>query len=171
MLAPTPSHESATPARNALTADEIVARLELAGRTLLALPRTGYSTKLVQSGMEWVREADETCVQPRARIRPAVPDAATITLMDEALAWIPLIPVEQYVLRRIVGARSLIDPMNGRHMFSWRRLGVAIGADHKAVKQWHAKAIGIIASRLRAPSRELGRSLPQAARHHCRRDP
>ena len=43
------------------------------------------------------------------------------------------------MLRRIVGARSLVHPMTGRHLYSWRRLGTAIGADHKAVQRWHAQ--------------------------------
>ena len=30
--------------------------------------------------------------------------------MDEALAWIPLIPLDRNVPRRIVGARALINP-------------------------------------------------------------
>lgn len=158
---PHPTAETST-----LAPADVIARLEEAGRTLLALPRTGPTTKLVQSGMEWVRDAQDTVVHERMSIRPAVPDANTITRMDEALGWIPLIPIEKYVLRRVVGARSLISPMHGRHLFSWRRLGTAIGADHKAVKQWHAKGIDIIVARLRTPSRTPQRSLPQAARHH-----
>lgn len=163
-------HTPDAPLNTWLTADDVITRLEQAGRTLLALPRTGPSTRLVQSGLEWVRDAQDTYVKDRSRIRPAVPDAKTITHMDEALAWIPLIPVEQYVMRRIVGARSLVDPMNDRHMFSWRRLGTAMGADHKAVKLWHGKAIGIIVARLRNPSAQLGRALPKPARHDRRRD-
>ena len=162
-LAPNMSIQAAgTPA---LDPETVIARLEEAGRTLLALPRTGPTTRLVQSGMEWVRDAQDTVVHERMTIRPAVPDA-NITRMDEALGWIPLIPIDKYVLRRVVGARSLVNPMHGRHLFSWRRLGTAIGADHKAVKQWHAKGIDIIVARLRAPSRTPDRSLPQPARHH-----
>lgn len=149
-----------------LDAAEVISRLEEAGRTLLALPRTGPTTRLVQSGMEWVRDAQDSVRHDHTSIRPAVPDAATISRMDEALGWIPLIPIEKYVLRRVVGARSLVSPMHGRHLFSWRRLGTAIGADHKAVKQWHAKGIDIIVARLRQPSRMPERSLPQASRHH-----
>lgn len=129
--------------------DEIVIRLEEAGRTLLALPMTGPSTRLVQSGMEWVRDASQMEAPSRTRIRPAVPPAADITRMDEALAWIPLIPTDKYVLRRVVGARSLVSPMTGRYLFSWRRLGVAIGADHKAVQRWHAQGILLIQAALR----------------------
>ena len=68
--------------------------------------------------------------------------------MDEALAWVPLIPLDRYVLRRIVGARSLVHPITERDPFPWRRLGMVLGADHKAVQRWHAQGIDIIVSAL-----------------------
>ncbi len=110
-------------------AETVISRLEEAGRALLSLPNTGPSTRLVQSGLEWVRDAADHGAPSRGRLRPPVPDAATITRMDQALGWIPLIPVDRYVLRRIVGARSLVNPMTSRHLYTWRRLATAIGAD------------------------------------------
>jgi hypothetical protein len=68
--------------------------------------------------------------------------------MDEAMGWIPLIPFDRYVLRRIVGARSLVNPITERHLYPWRRLAAAIGADHKAVQRWHAQGIDLIVARL-----------------------
>ena len=141
-------------------AELVTARLEEAGRALLSLPNTGPSTRLVQSGLEWVRDAAETHADPRARLRPAVPDAATITRMDEALAWITLIPVDQFILRRVVGARSLVSPMTGRHLFSWRRVALAVGADHKAVQRWHSQGIAIIVRKLSSNDRAAGPALP-----------
>ncbi len=127
----------------------IVYRLEEAGATLLALPGSGYSTRLRASG----------------KIRPPVPSASRITRMDEALAWIVLIPKERYVLRRIVGARSLVSPVTERHLFSWRRLGSVLGADHKAVQRWHAQGIDMLVAAvgaLQRASREL--ALPPSGR-------
>jgi hypothetical protein len=34
--------------------------------------------------------------------------------------------------------------MTGRYLYSWRRLGTAVGADHKAVQRWHAQGIDVI---------------------------
>lgn len=152
-----------------LETEAIVQRLEEAGRTLLALPNTGPSTRLVQSGLEWVRDAPEAYSRDRAQIRPAVPCPEQITRMDQALAWISAIPVDKYVMRRVVGARALVHPMNGRHLYSWRRLGLAINADHKAVQRWHAQGIGLIQAALRAGLSPNGQpALPQAAGHHRR---
>ena len=141
------------------TTELVVARLEAAGRTLLALPGTGYSTGLRVSRLEIVRSALEAFGVECGPVRAAVPSAAAISEMDEALGWISLIPVETVargrpgggnILRRIVGARALVGPVTERHIYSWRRLGGVLGADHKAVQRWHAQAIGVIVARLNA---------------------
>ncbi|PPQ27046.1 DUF6362 family protein [Rhodopila globiformis] len=133
-----------------IDADFVIYRLEEAGATLLALPNTGWSTRLRSSSLEIVRTALESYGWTEARIRPVTPSAEKITRMDEALSWISLIPLDRYVLRRIVGARSLVHPITDRHLFPWRRLGAALGADHKAVQRWHAQGIRIIVEALKA---------------------
>lgn len=135
---------SFTPDGEPASAEWVIARLEEAGATLLALPNTGPSTRLVQSGLEWVRDVAESYGTSRPRLRPAVPSAAQITRMDQAYRWVSRIPEDKYVLRRVVGARSLVHPMTGRHLYSWRRLGTAVGADHEAVQRWHAQGIDMI---------------------------
>src|SRR5271166_3410853 len=127
-----------------LDGDLVTYRLEEAGATLLALPGTGWSTRLRASSLEIVRAAIESYGWTEKRIRPPIPSAARITRMDEALGWITLIPIDRYVLRRIVGARSLVHPITERHLYPWRRLATAIGADHKAVQRWHAQGIDLI---------------------------
>lgn len=132
----------------------VIERLEQAGAALLAMPTTGWSTKLRTSNLEVVRQAMDIYGHSNKRIRPAIPSAAEITRMDEAMGWIPLIPADRYVLRRIVGARSLVNPLTGRHLFPWRRLGTALGADHKAIQRWHAEGIARIVAAL--TGREFG---------------
>ncbi|HBK07841.1 MAG TPA: hypothetical protein DDZ81_18640 [Acetobacteraceae bacterium] len=134
-----------------IDADYVVYRLEEAGATLMALPGTGWSTRLRTSSLEIVRTALEAYGWGEARIRPPVPSADKITRMDEAMGWIPLIPLDRYILRRVVGARSLVHPITDRHLFPWRRLGKALGADHKAIQRWHTQGIGIIVAALKAP--------------------
>jgi hypothetical protein len=134
----------------------IIYRLEEAGATLLALPGSGYSTRLRVSHLDVLQTAVEAYGGETARIKPPVPPAARITRMDEALGWIVFIPKDRYVLRRIVGARSLVSPVTERHLYSWRQLGGVLGADHKAVQRWHAQGIDMLvgavtALRLRPP--------------------
>ena len=137
-----------TPDGEPAEAEWVIARLEEAGTTLLAMPNSGPSTRLVRSGLEWVRDVAESYGAGRARLRPAIPSASQITRMDQAYEWVSRIPEDRYVLRRIVGARSLVHPMTGRHLYSWRRLGAAIGADHKAVQRWHTQGVDLIVSLL-----------------------
>jgi Domain of unknown function (DUF6362) len=145
--AATPAYRPAhvdTPDGQPVDADFVIYRLEEAGSTLLALPGTGWTTKLRTSSIEIVRTALENYGWTEARIRPPTPSAEKITRMDEAMGWIGVIPLDRYVLRRIVGARSLVHPVTDRHLFPWRRLAAALGADHKAVKRWHVQAIEMI---------------------------
>lgn len=122
----------------------LVQRLEAAGATLLALPQRGYSTRMSSGGLEFVREAMEAYGWSEARVRPAMPTSRAITAMDEAYGWMRFIPQDRFVLRRIVGARSLVHPVTDRHLFPWNRIGKLIGADHKAIQRWHAEAISLI---------------------------
>lgn len=129
-------------------AELVIYRLEEAGATLLAIPGSGWSTRLRSSSLEIVRTAIESYGWTASQLRPPTPSAERISRMDEAMEWISLIPLERYVLRRIVGARSLVHPITQRHLFSWRRLASAIGADHKAVQRWYAQGIELIVAAL-----------------------
>jgi hypothetical protein len=135
-----------------LSHDEIIARLEAAGATLLALDVGPTGPAGYRSGMpEIVRRHDEAYGYTEARLRVMPPDATAIAAMDEALAWIPLIPADRYVLRRIVGSRALVNPLTGRHLCSWAGIARGLGAHHEAVRRWHEQGIGIIAARLARP--------------------
>ncbi len=135
--------------RPQIDAEMVVARLEEAGQTLLSLPRSGPTTGLRQTRHQFVAEALEAYGgSDLGRPKPPVPSALRITRMDQALAWIPLIPPDKLVLRRIVGCRALVNPLIGRHLYSWRRLARLIGADHKAIQRWHATGIDLIVETL-----------------------
>src|ERR1700722_5009076 len=142
-------------------AELVIYRLEEAGAALLALPGTGWSTRLRGSSLEIVRTAIESYGWTTNRIRPPVPSAARITRMDEAMSWIPLIPIDRYVLRRIVGARSLVHPITERHLYPWRRLATALGADHKAIQRWHAQGVDLSGAAL---NRDGGAEYPPSVR-------
>jgi hypothetical protein len=141
-------HEGASAAAPPFDAKRVIYRLEEAGAALLAIPGSGWSTRLRSSSLEIVRTAIESYGWTASRIRPPVPSADRISRMDEAMSWISLIPIDRYVLRRIVGARSLVHPITERHLYPWRRLAAALGADHKAVQRWHGQGIALIVDAL-----------------------
>ena len=146
----------ATPDGAPFDAELVIAELELAGMTLLAIPEKGWSTRLRTSSLDIVSSAADAFCWADKRIRPPAPSSARIDHMDVVLSWIPLIPVDKYVIRRIVGARCLVNPMTDKHLFPWRRLATALGADHKAVQRWHAQGIDMIVAALNAPATKVG---------------
>jgi hypothetical protein len=141
-----PSGGDCGPDDGLIDRDGAISRLEEAGRTLLALPTSGYSTKLRSGSLDIVRSALESYGWGDGRIKPAIPPAAQISRMDEALGWISFIPLDRYVLRRIVGVRALVHPITGRYLYSWRRLARVLGADHKAIQRWHSLGLDMIVS-------------------------
>ena len=129
----------------ALDAESAIARLEEAGRAILSLPQSGYSTRLRIGAIQPIRSALESYGWDASpRLRPPMPDAATITRMDEAFGWIALIPEDRYVLRRIVGCRALVSPLTERYLYPWRKIAALLGADHKAIQRWHAQGIDML---------------------------
>ncbi len=135
-------HQDKAPTR--MTADDIVARLEAAGATLLALPSSGYTTHMRQMRFDIVHTALEAYGWVAPALRVPVPAAAAISAMDEAFLWLAMIPEEKFLLRRVLGARALVHPLTGRHLFAWRRLAATLGVDHKSVQRWHGQGVQII---------------------------
>lgn len=128
-----------------MTAAEVVARLEEAGRVLISIPNEG--TRKLQATPPEVRHALEGC---KAGPQGEPASLLQIARMNEALGWVSLIPRDRYVLRCIVGARCLVNPTTGKHVYSWRRLATLLGADAKAVQRWHAQGIVLIAAAMTA---------------------
>jgi hypothetical protein len=125
-----------------------MARLEEAGSTLLAMPSRGYTTNMRQMRFDIVHTALEAYGWAAPALRAPVPSASAISHMDEVFGWLRLIPEESFVLRRIVGARALVHPITGRHLYSWRRLAAMLGADHKSVQRWHGSGIAMVVQAL-----------------------
>jgi hypothetical protein len=132
----------------------IVARLEQAGATLIALRVARIGPQEPRSGLpEPVREVSASYGWSKATPRSAAPCGAAIDAMDEALSWVGYIPESRYVLRRIVNARCLVSPTTQRHLYTWSAIGRLIGADRRAVQRWHAQGITLICAGLK--KREL----------------
>lgn len=133
-----------------MNADAVMKRLEDAGRTLLSMPPASLPGRMRPVTYDQlaggVREFQDALGRP-LRCTPSPQD---IDLMDEALEWLPLIPQDRYVIRRIVACRALVSPLTDRHLFPWRRIGTLIGADHKAVQRWHGQGIDYIVTALKA---------------------
>lgn len=133
------------------TAEWVLARLEEAGATLLSIPNTGHSTRLRMGTLRPLPDAEDALHAAPGPVRAPVPSAACVDRMDQAFVWVSLIPEAKFVLRRVVHARALVNPLTGKHLFAWRRLAATVGADHKAVQRWHAQGVDIIVAALNRP--------------------
>ena len=128
----------------------VLARLEEAGATLLSLPEQGFSPRLRTGALQAVHSAAEAYGWSSAHLRPPIPSPQRISRMDEAFAWLALLPPDRVILRRLLSARALVSPLTARHLYTWRRLGGLVGADHKAVQRWHAEGLRLVALALNA---------------------
>jgi hypothetical protein len=138
-----------------MDAKTVIARLEEAGRTLLAIPAASRLEKIrVSARFVGLRSSLEDVGYSSAKMKRHV-DASSIDRMDETLAWLLLIPDDRYVLRRIVGVRLLVSPLTQKHLYPWRRLAAIMGADHVAVQRWHCQGIDLIVAGLALSTKQV----------------
>ena len=146
-----PVTNSGSNAVTAWDAAQVIERLEQAGRTLLSLPNLGYRPGGSGQVMSWqiVRSFWEGCQSTLAPpIRPAAPSAKDVTDMDEAYAWLPWVRSDG--ARRIIQARSLVNPVTNEYVHPWRRIADGMGTHPTQVQRWHARGIAVIVANLQA---------------------
>lgn len=135
------------------TAELVIERFREAGATLYALQVSGCRPAGYRAAWpEIVRtfaELVEALPERRKRLEP--PSAAAISRMDQTMSWLRLIPDDRRMLRRIVCARALVNPVTERAVMSWRNIAARVGASHTAVRTWHDNGIDMIVQRLQEP--------------------
>ena len=130
-------------------AELVIYRLEEAGATLLALPGTGWSTRLRSSSLEIVRSCDRELWldhQPHPSTDPVGRADHPHGRGDGVDLADPARPL------RAAADRRCPQPGAPDHRAAPVILGVgsrtALGADHKAVQRWHAQGIDLIVAAL-----------------------
>jgi len=124
--------------------DELRDWLEWAGGRLLSLG--GRKPGPAEPRIAWPDFPQETATaygygKPTLRLtRPAKDE---IPVMDEILAFPNL--VSNVTQRRIVQCRSLVLPINGRYLYSWRRIARLLSINHQTAISWHGKGLEEIA--------------------------
>lgn len=127
----------------------VIHRLERAGATLLAMRTRSPMPAPYRCALPAVlRDVYDTWdwTEPATSWdnRPAIPNAAAVSQMEATMAWLGYIPQARYVLRRIVAARLLVNPITGKHVIHWRKLGAVLHCSHEACRGWHAAGIAMI---------------------------
>jgi len=126
---------------------EVQRWLEWAGGQILTMPVNGTRPQSYKS--LWPDYPDEKHTAfgyTGNRLRPPTPQGYEIELMDEILALIHLVPNQ--TTRRVLQARSLVLPLNGRHLYSWSRIAQLIHSNRQSVAHWHRQGLGTIADRV-----------------------
>jgi len=136
------------------TAGYVVRRIEHAGATLYCMRIKNPRPLLAQGRVDIIRNYMEDMPATAPVLRLPTPSARDVTLMDEALDWIRLVPTG--TSRKLISMRSQFHPITERVRHSWRACANAMGIDHKTAESWHRKAIGLLAialsrSEIRSP--------------------
>lgn len=124
---------SQTIATLAWTREQVIARLEDAGRTIIAMPASGVWPAGMRSTMPEVLQNiwDSYGTEPAA-LRPGTPSARAITKMQETWDWLAM--VDDVLPRRVVAMRMLVHPITDRYRHSWRDVGERLGISDKTAK-------------------------------------
>jgi hypothetical protein len=131
----------------------VKARLEAAGKCLMALPAHGTAPAAVRSAWpQIVRSVWEAYDATRdGPMRPPRPSAAAIDAMDEAFGWLTLLGDKAVETKRIIWLRLMIWPLSGKHLWPWRKAAAAVGLHRETLELRHGRGIGRIVTRLNCP--------------------
>jgi hypothetical protein len=94
------------------TSGYIIRRIEHAGAALYCMQIKNPRPLLVQGRIDIIREYMDEIPQGARALRLPTPSARDVTLMDEALGWIRLVP--NSTSRRLISLRSQFHPINSR---------------------------------------------------------
>lgn len=160
----------------------VVARLDEAGATLMALPGrgvfpTGFRSSMpdylqTPDGRDGYRVNPYYSASAAPDPRPPIPGSKAIAEMEQVyFDWVPLLPwatTLQQRRRRILLLRSLMFPLSDRedrHVWSWRKLGAEFGIDHKTAEAWHKRTVDELVCRIRTMPRPCATTLARIALH------
>ncbi len=142
--------------------DNVIRRLEDAGRTLMMLPmpKDGMPAgdraawpDVTQNFWDIAGKADEGSVEERRVALAAVRNRVTlkagreaVTRLDEVLEWLLMIDLPHH--RKAVMARMLTHPVSERPVHSWANIAETLGTNSSTVRHWYARGVQTILDEL-----------------------
>ena len=124
-----------------VTPTELKDWLEWAGARLLAMPSP--KIKPAEPHVIWPEYSQDKFEVLNFRggmsLRANAPSKEEIPLVDDILL-LPNVCKEQRV-RRILHARALVNPVNGRYLYNWSRLAKLLQSNRDAIKRQHEKGL------------------------------
>jgi len=117
--------------------------LEWAGGKLLALPAGKLRPQKIRAlWPEYAQDPFEVLYfRPKESlsVRLAAPTAEEIPLMDRIMVLPNL--CDDIRFRRVLHARSLVYPYNGRYLYPWTRLANVMHISRITARTWHQKGL------------------------------
>lgn len=120
--------------------------LEWAGSKLLAMPIRTPGPELPRAFWPAI-VADEISAEGAGfRLRIGAPTNDEIPLMDRILL-LPNLCADPFK-RKVIHARSLVSPRNGRHLVRWTKIAFALHTDARTVRRWYWRGLREIGERV-----------------------
>ena len=124
-----------------LTPSELQVWLEWAGARLIAMPggRIGPSnTKVIWP--DYAQDSFEVLeFRGAVPIRASAPSSTEIPIVDEILL-LPNVCAKDYT-RRVLHARSLVHPINGRYLYKWTRIAELLAVKAYTARRWYNEGL------------------------------
>ena len=129
--------------------------LEWAGARLVAMP--GGTNRPNSPRALWPEYSQDKFELVKFRgqlpLRVNGPSKDEILIMDEILL---LHNLSEYVVRRrLIHCRSVVHPITGRNIYSWRRIAKLLKSDPKVVHRWYD--LGLLEVSRRVPPEQVCR--------------
>jgi hypothetical protein len=120
-----------------LTPTELQIWLEWAGARLIAMP--GPRIKPADPKVIWPDYEQEkfevTTFRGALPVRAVAPSSKEVPIVEEILL-LPNVCEHSYT-RRVLHARSLVHPINGRYLYRWTRIAELLAVKTYTVRRWH----------------------------------
>lgn len=127
--------------------------LEWAGARLIAMPEP--RTRPAEPKVIWPDysqdRAEITDFRGRLSLRAVAPAKHEVAMVDKILLLPNVCALSN--VRRVVQVRSLVHPINYRHLYSWVRISKLLHTSTYAVKKWHKNGLGEILTK--TPCKQL----------------
>ena len=125
----------------ALTPEELRIWLEWAGARLIAMP--GLRIGPAKTKVIWPDYAQETFqildFRGALPVRAAAPSSKEIPIVEEILL-LPNVCEKNYT-RRVLHARSLVHPINGRYLYRWPRIAELLDVKIHTARRWYKEGL------------------------------
>ena len=132
---------------NGLEPEELRTWLEWSGCKLLSMHIASPGPREPSAAWpEFAQDANLAYGYTGERLRPAIPSALEIELMDRIMMFPSL--AKDINVRRILNARALVTPVANRYLYSWAKIAFMLHTNRPTVQRLHRNGLREIAQQI-----------------------